>query len=265
MRWTLLRVPVLLLIGYPLVARTQDTGLVQKMAANEFAARAEKTRFSYIAEEKSDRTGGHLWRENVVETDDGALRRLIAVDGKPLTPEHARAEAERIDDLVRHPDAFRRANLAHLDDEAHAIHLLQLLPNAFLLSPDGEQDGCTRFSFRPNPSFQPSTYEERVVSAMGGTVSLKQPMDRLCNLNATILHPVEFGFGFLGKIDAGGHFSLDRGRIEDNVWKSNHISVHLQGKVLLMKTLTREQETVRTEIRVIPHLSLAQAAQLSAQ
>lgn len=234
------------------------------MTRNEVAARAQDLRFSYLAEERSARTGGHLWREKIVELDDGPLRRLLAVDGKPLSPAEAQAENNRITDLVKNPDEFRRLNLEHKDDESHATQLLHLLPSAFLLTPAGEQDGCTRFAFRPNPAFRPSTYEERVVAAMGGTVSLKEPVDRLCQLNATILQPVEFGFGLLGTIQAGGHFSLTRVPVAPQIWKSNRISVHMAGRVLLLKTLTREQDTVRTDIHVIPqHLSLVQAAQLT--
>ncbi len=238
--------------------------LVARMASNEVAAHRQETRYSYLADERSLRTGDHLWREKVVETSDGPLHRLLGIDGRPLSPAQAQAEGDRIADLVRNPDAFRRLNAAHADDEAHAAQLLQLLPRAFLLTPDGEENGCTRFSFRPNPAFQPSTYEERAIHAMGGTVSLRQPVDRLCRLNAKILTPVEFGFGFLGRIEPGGYFILERAPVDSTNWKSEHISVHVQGKVLMLKSLTREQETRRTEIHVIPqHLSLTQAVQLS--
>lgn len=240
------------------------TALVARMAANEVAAHKQEVRYSYLAEERSTRTGGHLWRENVIETGDGPLHRLQAIDGRNLSPAEAQAESNRIAALVRNPAEFRRLNQSHADDEAHAAQLLQLLPRAFLLTADGVENGCTRFAFRPNPAFQPSSYEERAIHAMGGTVSLRQPVDRLCHLNAKILQPVEFGFGFLGRIEQGGYFTLERVPVDSNNWKSFHISVHVQGKILMLKSLTREQETRRTEIHVLPqHLSLEQAAQLS--
>ena len=240
--------------------------LVSRMAANEVAAHKQETRYSYLAEERSTRTGGHLWKEKVVETSDGPLHRLLAIDGRPLSPPEAKAENDRIVELVRHPEEFRRLNAAHTDDESHAAQLLQLLPKAFLLSPDGEENGCIRFAFQPNPAFQPSTYEERAIHAMGGTVAVREPVDRLCSLRARIQHPVEFGYGFLGRIDQGGSFALDRVPVDTNNWKSQHIVVHVVGKILMMKSLVREQETLRTNIQVIPqHLSLAEAAAMSQQ
>ena len=239
---------------------------VSAMAANEVAARNQDNLYSYVAEEISARTGGHRWTEKVIETSDGPLHRLLAVDGKPLTPGEAKAEGDRISAIVRNPDDFRRTSNLHKDDEVRAQQLLQLLPRAFTITPAGEADGCAVFSFRANPAFQPSSYEERVAVAMVGTVSLKQPVDRLCSLQAKIAQPVEFGFGFLGRIEEGGRFSLERRPVDPIHWKSEYISVHIQGRILLLKSLTREQEVRRTNVHIVPsNISLEQAALMTAQ
>jgi hypothetical protein len=244
----------------------QETSLIEKVAANEVAARQGRPHYFYVSEERSARTGGHLWKENVVETTDGALRRLIAIDNQPLRSGEAEAEQRRIDNLVSHPDEFRRQNQAHKDDEDRAAQLLQILSSDFVLTPDGEANGCLRFNFQPKPNFRPASYQERVAHEMTGTISLKRPDDRLCTLDAKIIHPVEFGFGMLGHIDEGGHFSLWRKQVDAKNWKSNHISVHINGRILMLKSLAQDQEAVRTEIRVVPqNLTLAQAAQLTLQ
>jgi hypothetical protein len=256
----------LVLILLSTTARPQDTSLIAKVAANEVAARQGRPHYSYVSEERSVRTVGHLWKENVVETTDGPLRRLIAIDNRPLTADEAAAEQRRIDTLVAHPDEFRRQNQAHKDDEERAAQLLQMLSNAFVLTPDGETNGCLRFNFQPKPDFRPSSYQERVAHEMQGTVSLKSPEDRLCTLDAKIVHPVEFGYGMLGHIDQGGHFSLVRKQIDAKNWKSDHISVHVNGRILMLKSLAQDQEAIRTEIRIVPHdLTLAQAAQVTRQ
>lgn len=245
-------------------ARAQQSNVVTQMAANEKVARTQEQHFSYLSEERSTRTGGHLWKEKVVETDDGALRRLLAVDGHLLTAVQSEAEERRIEEIVAHPEAFRSLNRNHIDDEVKATQLLEILPKAFLISPAGEQDGCIRLSFRPNPSFRPSTYEERIIHVLEGTVSIKEPEDRLCKLEARITQPVEFGFGLLGKVNSGGHFELERAQVDSKNWKSMHISVHVDARILLLKSITRDQETTRTEIHTVhQHLSLAQAADLS--
>jgi hypothetical protein len=248
------------------VAWPQGLDVISKMAANEVAARQHRAHFAYVSEERSTRTGNRLWKEKVVETTDGPLRRLMAIDGRPLTAEETAAEQVRIDNLVAHPEDFRRLNRAHKDDEEQATKLLEMLPKAFVVSPDGELNGCSRFSFRPNPEFQPSSYQDRVAHEMEGSVSVKEPEDRLCTLEARITHPVDFGFGVLGHIDQGGHFSLERKAFDSGNWKTDRISVHVSGRILLLKNLAQNQETVRTEIRVVPqNLSLAEAARMASE
>ena len=244
----------------------QNSSLIQKMAANEAAARLQKPNFYYAAEEPPDRTGGHLWKEIVVETPDGPLRRLVAIDNRPLTADEAAAEQRRIDNIVAHPDEFRKLNQANKDDEARATQLLQLLSTAFIIQADGDANGCARFNFQAKPDFRPSSYQERVAHEMTGTISVKQPENRLCTLDATITHPVEFGFGMLGHIDQGGHFSLQRKEVDPQNWKSDRISVHVTGRILMLKSLAQSKDVVRTEIRAVPQtLTLAQAAQVSQQ
>jgi hypothetical protein len=253
---------VLPLASAPVSAQPANT--VIQMAANEKSARAQEQHFTYISEERSSRSGGHLWKEKVVETDDGVLRRLLAVDGRTLSAAQSQAEERRIQDIVAHPEAFRKLNKGHTDDEVKATELLELLPKAFLISPAGEENGCVRFAVRPNPAFQPSTYEERIIHVLEGTVSIKQPEDRLCKLEARITQPVEFGFGLLGKINSGGRLELERAQVDTKNWKSVHINVHVDGRILLFKSITRDQETTRTDIHLAPkHLSLAEAANLS--
>jgi len=246
------------------IAWAQETSLIEKVAANEVAARKARLHYSFVAEERSDRTGNHLWKENVVETTDGPLRRLIAIDNRPLTSAEAAAEQRRIDDLVAHPGDFRRQNQAHRDDEDRATQFLQLLSTAFVFTPDGQSGNCHRFTFHPKPGFHPASYQERVATEMVGAVSVKQPENRLCTLDARIVRPVDFGFGVLGHIDEGGHFSLTRWQVDAKNWKSDRISVHVTGRILMLKSLAQDQDSVRTDIRIVPqNLTLAQAAQIS--
>jgi hypothetical protein len=229
------------------------------MAANEVAARQHAGHFAYFSEERSERTGGHLWRERVVEVGDGVLRCLIAVDGTPLAPPQVAAEQKRLLELVVKPDEFRRLAQAHKDDEVHATRLLELLPKAFVITQDGKQGECQRYRFVPNANFHPATYEERVGAAMAGTISVMEPVQRLCTLEATVQYPVTFGFGLIGKVEQGSNFRLERVRVTGGEWKTQFISVHLGGKILLAKSLTKQQETLRSDLRLVPeNLTLGQ-------
>jgi hypothetical protein len=250
---------VLLSAGSGLLA--QSSPAVARMAENERQARiAGREHFSFLLQERSPRTGGHLWLEHVVEVDDGKVSRLLSVDGVPLSAAAAEVEQRRLVDLANDPAAFKKLNASAQGDEAHLISLLAALPSQFVLTPAGSVNGCTQYAFRPDPAYQPSGMEQKVLHVMEGTVSVKEPEDRLCDLQSKMTAPVTFAFGLLGKVNQGGSFQLQRRQVSPETWKSVHMVVHMDGKILLMKTLTRDQDAIRSEIKPVPQdMTLQQA------
>ena len=99
-------------------------------------------KYMYLSEERSERTGGHLWNERVVETAMGKVRLLLAEDGKPLSAERQAAEKPKLEEIAAHPDEFQRREQAMKNDEEHAEQMLALLHKAFLF--DEPQSGGQR-------------------------------------------------------------------------------------------------------------------------
>ncbi len=238
--------------------------LVRKMAQNEANARRNRVCFLYTSFERSTRTGGRLWQEKVVDMPDGLMRRLVAEDGKPLSPERAMAEDRRIAYLAASPEAFRAANADRKADELRLVRLLEILPRAFLFTYAGEQDGAIRIAYRPNPDYVPASYEERVVHQMAGTLEIQSDSTRLRSIDGHLIDRVSFGYGLLGHMEKGSGFSMTRIAVTQDDWKTSKISVHMDGKILLLKSISREQESSHTEIRALPaNESLAQAADIT--
>jgi hypothetical protein len=238
--------------------------VVKAMVDNEEQARQHRRFFRYTSVERSARTSGHLWTENVVETPDGLLRRLVAEDGKPVSADRAAAEDRRIAALVADPSALRAENADRRADEARMLRLLNIAPQAFLFTADGMQDDCIRIAFRPNPAFTPSTYDERVVHGLAGIVLVRMPAERLCGIQGHLVDRVNFGFGLLGHIDQGSHFSVSRVPVTPMDWKSAKIAVHVDGRILLLKSISRDQDSTHSGAEpLLPNLSLAQAAALT--
>ena len=238
--------------------------LVTAMVQNEKQARQHRTFFRYTSVERSSRTDGHLWTENVAETPDGLLRRLVAVDGKPLSADRAAAEDRRIAALVADPSALRSANADRRADEARVARLLAILPQALLFTADGTQGDCARIAFRPNAAFTPSTYDERILHNLAGTILVSMPGERLCGIEGHLLDRVTFGFGLLGHIDQDSHFHVVRTAVTPADWKNSRIEVHVDGKILLLKSISRDTDATHSGAQPLPpNLSLAQTAALT--
>ncbi len=252
-------VPILLI--HPVVGAQQPAvDLVSKAVASEAASNKNAPHTSFISHERSTRTGGHLWVEKVVETNDGDLRRLLSEDGNPISPAKAKAEDERLAHIAAHPDAFRRANQPGKNDGKDNSELMRAIPRMFLFRYDGEAGACTKVHFEPNPAFTPATYEQRVVHALKGTILIEQPADRLCGIDAQIAQTVDFGYGLLGRVEPGGTIRMELIRTPWEQWVTNELHIHVSARILLLKNLSKEEDDTRTDfVRLPPRLTLAQS------
>jgi hypothetical protein len=235
--------------------------MVNQMVEAETLARGKRQHFLYRREERSVRTKGHLWDELVVETTEGRMHRLIAVDGKPLSSGEQSAEDKRITYLVNHPADFRREAQGRKDDEARMADLLRELPRLFLLQTAGSEGDCTRIKFAPNPKFQEASFQDRVVHAMSGVLLIHSTDKRLCGIDAHLDHGVEFGFGLLGKVSDRSHFSIARQEVSPGEWKTTKIRVHVDGSILLMKSVSRDEDSSHFGFKPVARdLTVSQAA-----
>ena len=144
------------------------------------------------------------------------------------------------------------------------VRLLDVMPQAFLFTADGIENDCVRIAFRPNPKFTPSTYDERVVHGLAGIILVRMPAARLCGIEGHLVDRVSFGFGLLGHIDQGSHFSVTRVPVTATDWKNSKIAVHIDGRVLLLKSISRDQDATHSNAEPLPpNLSLPRAAALT--
>src|SRR5258708_14168046 len=86
------------------VAPSSDAArrIVDTMLTHEGDPAEHRLKYMYLSEERSERTGGHLWLERVVETPMGKVRLLLAEDGKPLSAERQAAAKARLAEMVAH-------------------------------------------------------------------------------------------------------------------------------------------------------------------
>jgi hypothetical protein len=178
----------------------------------------------------------------VVETADGDVARLVAVNGKPLSKEANEAELDRLDNLAQHPELQEKRRKSEQKDRERMTHLLSLLPEAFLYNFEGmvpcPSGPCYRLSFAPNPKFTPPDLEANIFRGVAGEVWIDQAQERLTRLDAHFIAEVDFGFGILGRLNKGGTALLEQSDIGDNDWELTDLKIHVNGKALLVKSFS---------------------------
>jgi hypothetical protein len=250
------------------VPRSSDAALqlITRMMNNENTAAQHKYPYSYISKERSDRTGGHLWTEKVVETNVGKIRMLLAEDGQPLTPERTAAERGRLAAIVADPTAFIRKSQATKDDEAHARQMLSLATRAFLFSDPQPEGNFVRVEYQPNPEYQTQSIEERVLHGMSGSLVIDPQAMRLHYIDGRLPQDVSIGFGILATVRAGSSFSTTRDRLGQPDWKTIQLDTAINGRVMFFRSIAKTEHAEHSNFARVPDdLTLPQAVALVEQ
>ncbi|HTD95554.1 MAG TPA: hypothetical protein VK627_01440 [Edaphobacter sp.] len=247
------------------VARSSDVArqIVDTMLTHEGDPAEHRLKYMYLSEERSERTGGHLWLERVVETPMGKVRLLLAEDGKPLSTERQAAERAKLADVAAHPDTFQKREQAMKNDEQHAEQMLALLHKAFLFDEPRPEGSDLRIGFRPDPAYQPKTMEEKVLHAMSGTVLVDERTKQLHRIEGKIPADVSLGYGLLGTIHAGSSFSTEHEMEQGGEWKDALVNTAIEGKAMLFKEIGRNEHVVHSEFKQMSdNINVAEAVAL---
>jgi hypothetical protein len=216
--------------------------LVRRAVQHRIEANAHHAPLRYLLRKVEQRRDGvRDTTKEIIETRDGDVARLVAIDDRPLSPEAQRLELDRLDNLAHHPELQEHRRKNELKDAERTNHLLSLLPQAFHyrmegLTPCGPRQ-CYRISFTPNLRFNPPDMESDLLRGIAGEVWIDQTEERLTRLDAHFIDDVDFGFGIVGKLNRGGSVVLEQSNIGDHDWELTGLRLHLTGKALLVKPL----------------------------
>jgi hypothetical protein len=236
------------------------TALVRHAVGLRLTEEASHQPLRFVFHKRDDH---RAFTQEIIETSQGDVARLVAVNGTPLTPAARRAEANRLEALAANPALQQHRLRSEQADQARIDKLLRLLPDAFLYryvgsdpcyvaaipeiaipgvpSPPASSppppDPCYHLTFTPNPHWNPPDLESRLLQGMAGDVWIDASGDRLHRLTAHLISDVDFGWGIVGRLDRGGTIFLEQDRLSGNDWELTRMKMNLTGKVLLVKTL----------------------------
>ena len=188
----------------------------------------------------------------VVDTARGSIKEKVEQEGRPLTAEQTAEERRHIANFIHDPSlqAKQKRDGEHDDDSAEK--LLRLLPEAFIWKVTSETPQVITLEFSPDPKFEPSGIEARVMSTMGGQLVIDRAQKRIRSIRGKLTKDVEIGYGLLGKLRQGGTFDVERRELEPGLWQITETHVHIDGRALLFKTIGQQQDEVNSNYRRVP-------------
>ncbi len=235
--------------------------LVEQVVNNEIKAEQDdSTHWRFI---RTDGKPGDRKTWDIIETPKGEVRRLIAVNGKPLDAQQQREEQERIQKFLSSPDEQAKRKESLSKDYEKERNLMKMLPNALVYTYAGRQGDMLRLNFKPNPHFDAQTREAEVFHHMAGVLVIDMKNKRLAEFRGHLISDVKFGWGILGYLDQGGTFDVKQQNVADSHWDLTLLETHITGKSLFFHNISVREKIVESKYkRVSDNLTLHQAANM---
>ncbi len=234
--------------------------LARRVITNELKFQDDHTNWMYRLEKEQY---GKKQVEEIIETKEGSLSRLLSIDGQPLTAKQQKEEDQRVQDLMTSRSAKRKLQRALDAETLQGRRLFKMLPDAFVFSYAGGDENLVKLGFKPNPNFHPPSLEARVFHDMEGEMWVDCKQERLAAFNGHLTQDVKFGLGLLGHLDKGGHFEVRQAEVIPGHWDMTTMSLAITGRALLFKSIAVQKKENRRDFQqVSDDLTLTQAADI---
>jgi hypothetical protein len=234
--------------------------LARRVITNELKFQDDHTNWMYRLEQEQY---GKKQVEEIIETKEGSLSRLLSINDRNLTAKQQEEEDQRVQELLTSRSAKRKLQGALDAETLQGRRLFKLLPAAFVFTYAGGDGNLAKLSFRPDPNFYPPSLEARVFHDMEGEMWVDCKQERLAAFNGHLTEDVKFGLGLLGHLDKGGHFEVKQAEVVPGHWDMTTMSVEMTGKALLFKSIGVQKRENRRDFQQVPDdLTLTQAADI---
>lgn len=236
--------------------------LVKVAIQNQLRNDQGSARFRYY-ERRTDQKSSQTYE--LIESDAGTVEWMVAQNDAPLTNAQRLRESAWLDRVVANHEIMRKAQQEDRLEAERRQKLIRVLSQAFLYDIEEKEDlgRKVRLHFRANPAFKPASREAQICRGLQGTIWIDTQNGTFSKAEGKLVRNVNFGWGFLGYLNAGGYFSLEQTEVIPGVWRIATIKVSLTGKKLFFKPINiLVNEEVSGFRRVPDHLTLENAAEL---
>jgi hypothetical protein len=202
----------------------------------------------------------------VTPSPDGEYRRLLAKDGRPLSPKQEWKEEkefqEYIDKQLKLSSEERQRNtkkkLAGRVSRFQTRLREALEVYEFTELPDERLKGqrLRRFHFSPRPGYKPHSKGTKVLKRLEGTIWIDPQESQIVKLHIIFREDMKFFFGLFGRVSKGSQAVAEQLQAEDGLWLLENVTASLEARFYFFKKYRRrityaysdyEKYTVETE------------------
>ncbi len=175
------------------------------------------------------------------------IQRVIARDGKPLTPkeqadadEDAQKRVREIEKILAKEESrsVSQSTSGTPDGEGRRISIAEVLRASKLTNPRRERlkgRDVVVFDFEPNPNFDFENAKSflKFFGKTVGVMWIDENDKQVARIEAVLADSYKVGGGLLAKLRKGASFTLEQERVNDEIWLPTVADVNLSIRVLL--------------------------------
>ena len=214
--------------------------IVKRSVANTQADWRAAPRYNFTERDLLTANGKGSKTSRVIMIDGSPYYKLIALNGKPLTPRQAADEERKYQRAIaqrqRETPAQRRKRIAADEKERRQDNaLMGQMAVAFDYRLVGEDTvngrRCFVLESTPKPGYRPVSRETEVLTGMRGKMWVDESQFQWVKVQAEVFRRVVFGL-FLAQVEPGTEFTLEQQPVQGNLWLPSHFSMQVKAKVL---------------------------------
>jgi len=233
------------------VSPEQIRALLLRAEAKDLENDKQQRDYTYIEREEEHFLNGHggvkkieSRTSEILEIYGEQVERLTAKDDKPLSPDEAKKEDDKIQKIIdkrkneSEEDRRKRLEKEEKSREEDRKFVLEIA-DAFDFRLAGSEvvDGRDTWVLEgePRPGFEPKERGARILSKFKGRVWIDKSEAQWVKLDVTAIDTISFGL-VLARIHKGTHFVVALTKVNDEVWLPKHLQLHFDARVALFKS-----------------------------
>lgn len=184
-------------------------------------------------------------------------RRLIAVNGDPLSERRQKKQGQRMHRAIARRQAEapeqRTARSAEYTKERRRDEQMMLaITKGFDFTSAGEARMGSHQVYvlkaTPKPGYAPPNLETKALTGMQGTLWIDTETYQWVKVEASVIHPVSI-VGFLARLEPGTSFELEKIPVAGDLWFPSHFAMKSSAEVLSFIPHKQEAEENYTNYR----------------
>jgi hypothetical protein len=177
----------------------------------------------------------------VVPTGTGTLKLLLEDNGKAVAPaayrEELRAWEQTLEQALHPSDdmqpLFAKAEKRRKDRGSMVDAVREAFRATWLGRETRDGHMFVKIGLEPNPQYQPTSTNTEVLTHARVTLWIDEKSGHLARAEVEVIRDIYIGLGFFGKVNRGGHLTLEQQEVAPGVWLPVRLEYSVSGRKFL--------------------------------